>query len=478
MTLPEKFKERMIKIIGIDGANALFRAISESDAVKAFRINRIKTDIGAFEASEPEIDREKVTFPPDAYISREEYPGSLACHHSGAIYVQDISAMSTVYAVRLGEGDIVLDSCSAPGGKTTQLSAMVGESGIVVANEYEKKRCRILQSNVERMGCKNTVVCNLDTAVLAEKYPDTFDLVLCDAPCSGEGMFRKNPRAVEEWSEENVKMCAERQREILENVAKCVKRGGKLLYSTCTFSLEENEENVARFLDTHPDFSLADAEKELVLNTADGIMIDGCEYDMKKCRRIYPHTSRGEGQFIAVLRRNGNNAPDEPLQSGKKDKKQKNDSAHKKSRAELEAISAASKFLKENLTSEVQGELVLLGESVYISPRIALPPSAFAAGVCVGEVVKGRLAPHHQLFSAYGKSFKLKIELSGRSEQAKKYLLGEEIDCAGYLPPAASGWCAVMIDGACAGGGKVSGGRCKNHYPKGLRNKKDYSIEN
>lgn len=478
MNLPEKFKERMVKIIGVADAEALFSAISEGEAVKAFRINRIKTDIDAFEASEPEIDRERVAFPPDAYVSREEYPGSLACHHSGAIYVQDISAMSTVYAVKAGEGDCVLDSCSAPGGKTTQLAAMVGESGIVVANEYEKKRCRILQGNVERMGCKNTVVCNLDTAILAEKYPDTFDIVLCDAPCSGEGMFRKNPRAVEEWSEENVKMCAERQREILTNVAKCVKDGGSLLYSTCTFSLEENEENVAWFLDTHPDFYLADAEKELVRNTADGIMIENCRYDMKKCRRIYPHKSQGEGQFIAVLKKNENTAPDELSQSRKKDKKQKNDSAQKKSRAELDAISAANKFLKENLDCEVFGELVLLGEEVYISPRIALPPyNTFAAGVCVGEVVKGRLSPHHQLFSAYGTSFKLKLELSGRSEQAKRYLLGEEIDCTGYLPSDASGWCAVMIDGACVGGGKVSGGRCKNHYPKGLRNKKDYSTE-
>ena len=125
-----------------------------------------------------------------------------------------------------------------------------------------------------------------DTAVLAEVYPDKFDLVLCDAPCSGEGMFRKNERAVEEWSEENVKMCAERQREILSNVAKCVKKGGMLLYSTCTFATEENEENVAWFLDTHPDFALAEASDGLKNATADGLMLDGCKYDMKKCRRI------------------------------------------------------------------------------------------------------------------------------------------------------------------------------------------------
>ena len=199
MRLPDKFKERMLSLIGKEEAERLFAAIEDSHAVKAFRINPIKTDVESFEGAMPRIDRKKVDFPPNAYLTEEEFPGGLPEHHSGAIYMQDLSAMSTVHAADACEGMIVLDSCSAPGGKTTQLAAAVGESGIVVANEYEKKRARILQGNIERMGCKNTVVCNLDTAVLCEVYPEKFDLVLCDAPCSGEGMFRKNERAVEEW---------------------------------------------------------------------------------------------------------------------------------------------------------------------------------------------------------------------------------------------------------------------------------------
>ena len=318
MNIPESFKKRMIDILGADEAEKLFFSIENEDAVKAFRVNSIKTDIETFEASECQIDREMAEFPPDAYITREEYPGSLPCHHSGAIYMQDISAMSTVSATEIEEGAIILDSCSAPGGKTTQLAAAAGKSGIVVANEYDKKRCRILQGNVERMGATNTVVCNLDTAVLAELYPSLFDLVLCDAPCSGEGMFRKNVRAVEEWSEENVKMCAERQREILTNVAKCVKGGGRLLYSTCTFALDENEENVAWFLNTHKDFSLVPVSEGLKDHTSDGIMLDGCNIDMTMCRRIYPHRSRGEGQFIALFERS---VDAEISQNTKKDKK-------------------------------------------------------------------------------------------------------------------------------------------------------------
>ena len=349
MNIPESFKKRMINILGADEAGKLFFSIENEDAVKAFRVNRIKTDIEQFEAGQPQIDRQKADFPPDAYITREEYPGSLPCHHSGAIYMQDISAMSTVTATEVRAGALILDSCSAPGGKTTQLAAMAGESGIVVANEYDKKRCRILQGNVERMGATNTVVCNLDTAVLAQLYPALFDLVLCDAPCSGEGMFRKNARAVEEWSEENVKMCAERQREILTNVAKCVKAGGRLLYSTCTFALDENEENVAWFLNAHKDFKLVPVTEELRAHTSDGIMLDGYDIDMTMCRRIYPHLSSGEGQFIALFERSADAEVLEKPKKDRKDKRGKGADAPKKSRQELDAIETAKDFLEENM---------------------------------------------------------------------------------------------------------------------------------
>ena len=469
--LPEKFKERMIAILGEEGARPLFYAIENREPIKAFRVNGIKTDADSFERSCPRIDRERVDFPPNAYITREPFPGSLSCHHSGAIYMQDISAMSTVFAAEVKAGQLVLDSCSAPGGKTTQLAQMVGDQGIVVANEYDKKRCRILQGNVERLGCKSVVVCNLDTAVLAETYPATFDVVLCDAPCSGEGMFRKNERAVEEWSEENVLMCAERQREILANVAKCVKDGGKLIYSTCTFSLEEDEMNVRWFLDIHPEFELVDALEALRNHTSDGIPIEGCGYDMKKCRRIWPHTSDGEGQFIAVFEKRDSGIASVSAKS-RKDKKEKKQVEAKRSRFETETLDAAKSFLQDHLLKMPQGELVLLGEYVYLKPDIPLPPfGVFAAGVCIGELQKGRFVPHHQLFSAYGKDFRLKLVLSGKDEKAERYLRGEEIGCEGLAEGdgVQTGWASVLIDGCPVGGGKISGLVCKNHYPKGLR---------
>lgn len=474
--LPLEFKERMKRLLGSE-SEAFFAEIENREAVRAFRVNGIKLTPEQFEAAAPEIDRRAMSFPYGAYYTEEEYPGSLPCHHAGMIYMQDPSAMATVYAVNIPEGSKVLDSCSAPGGKTTQLAAFVGDTGIVVANEYEAKRCRILQSNVERMGCRNTVVVNLDTAVLAETYPEKFDVVLCDAPCSGEGMFRKNDRAIEEWSLDNVRMCAERQREILSNVVRCVAPGGRLIYSTCTFSLEENEMNVAWLLDSFADFSLVEVESGLKSVTSDGICLDGCEYDMTKARRFYPHISKGEGQFIAVFERAaGEVVEDHEPKSKKKDKKKKptSDSAR---REDALLLKTAEDFLRDNLCEGYENgakyELFALGGKVYLKPDIDLPKyGVFAAGVCVGEVIGKKFTPHHQLFSAFGTSFIRKVILKQSDPDTEAYLKGLEFDAKNICTFGKSdGWAAVIVDGCPLGGGKIVGEKCKNHYPKGLRNK-------
>ena len=476
--LPKEFKERMIVLLGKDESEKLFFAIENEPTVRSFRVNPIKITKEAFEESSTEIDRRAAIFPDGAYYTEEAFPGSLPCHHAGMIYMQDPSAMATVHAIKIDEGAKILDSCSAPGGKTTQLAAFVGESGIVVANEYDSKRCRILQSNVERMGCKNTVVVNHDTAVLAEIYPEKFDVVLCDAPCSGEGMFRKNERAVDEWSLDNVTMCADRQREILTNVAKCVAPNGRLIYSTCTFSLEENEMNVSWFLDSFEDFELVDVLPELKEITSDGIIFDGCRYDMTKTRRFYPHVSKGEGQFIAVLQRKSADASLEKADAGNSKKnKKKNQSAERLSREDAELLKMAEEFLSENLSkgfeNGVKYEIIALNGKAYLKPEINLPKyGVFAAGVCVGEAMGRKFAPHHQLFSAFGKSFKRRVFLKQNDKKTAEYLKGLEINVEGCVEcdGKSSGWAAVLIDNCPVGGGKISDGACKNHYPKGLRN--------
>ncbi len=474
--LPQRFKERMKSLMGQE-AEQLFDAIENGDAVRSFRVNLIKTTTEEFERSDPAISRKKLDFPPDSYATDEQFPSAYASHHSGAIYMQDPSAMATVFALDWHEGMRALDSCAAPGGKTTQIAHLVGQNGVVLANEYESKRARILQGNVERMGCKNVVVTNLDTAVIADKYAGEFDVVLCDAPCSGEGMFRKIPAAISEWSEDNVAMCAERQREILGNVAKCVAPQGFLLYSTCTFSLEENEKNVEWFLDTHPDFELVKVRENLEKHTSDGINFEGAKYDMKLTRRFYPHVSAGEGQFIALMKNNIQKMAefDEQNESKKRQKKSKRTRDERKTRptrTELDSIELARTFLEENLTEMPSGELVLLGSLVYLKPGIALPDySTVAAGVCVGEVRGNRIVPHHQLFSACGDSFSLKIKLDGDSKRVADYIRGMEIpceECMESIDGRKSGYAAVIVDGCALGGAKISSGMAKNHYPKGL----------
>ena len=473
--LPVEFKKRMTDLLG-DESQAFFEELEGGHAVRSFRINENKISCSDFEALDPQIDRKKASFPEGSYYTEEEFPGHLPCHHAGMIYMQDPSAMATVHAVKIEKGAAVLDSCSAPGGKTTQLSAMTGESGIVVANEYEAKRCRILLGNVERMGCRNTVVVNLDTSVIAETYPNKFDIVLCDAPCSGEGMFRKNSLAVNEWSLANVNMCAERQQEILTNVAKCVAPGGKLIYSTCTFSLEENEMNVKWFLDTHPDFELCEVEEELKKVTSDGICFEGCKYDMTKTRRFYPHKAKGEGQFIAVLARSGEANFEVEEKATRKDKKKKL-APQRQSREEIELLAAAREFLNENLKkgfeNGVEYKLHALNGKAYLGRDVALPPyGVFASGVCVGEMNGKRFLPHHQLFSAFGTEFLRRVELTESDGATEAYLKGMEIPVIGKVSAEgkAEGWAAVLVDGCALGGGKISSGVCKNHYPKGIRN--------
>jgi len=448
--LPEKFKERMKNILGDEYAD--FESALDEPNVRGVRVNTNKISVGDFLAS-TSLALDKIPYLKDGFIPyNADGIGRTAEHHSGMFYVQDPGAMATVGALDIQPGWHVLDACAAPGGKASQLASAVGEGGFLLANEFVPKRAKIIVGNLERLGIKNAIVTSLDTARLAEMFSAYFDLVLCDAPCSGEGMFRKYDEAVSEWSEENVRLCAERQSEILENCQGLIKTGGYLLYSTCTYSYEENEGVVKKFLESHPEFSLCEVKEELKSVTADGIN------GMTAARRFYPHRSRGEGQFIALL---------------KKDKKCNilptilyKESTKPLSKAD-EAVARA--FLKDNLSTAFSGRIISVGEqAAIVSHDVPLPPhSVFMAGVLLGEIKKGILFPHHQFFSAYGADMKRKVELKKGDARVEKYLRGEEID----TDIGENGWCSVTYEGVALGGGKISGGRVKNHYPKGLRNK-------
>ncbi len=453
--LPEKFVKRMEKMLG--GSFESFMSALGESSVRGIRVNETKISTEDFleitELSPTPLSYTKCGFIPKS----ADGIGSTPEHHAGMIYVQDPGAMATVNAVEIKPGWRVLDACAAPGGKSSQMASLIGEGGLLFANEYLPKRAKIIVGNLERLGVRNAVVTSLDTAELSRMFEGCFDLVLCDAPCSGEGMFRKYGEAVSEWSEENVRLCAERQGEILNNCAGTVRAGGYLLYSTCTYSYEENEETVARFLDSHAEFELCPVRAEVAAVTAPGIDAGG--YRMEAARRFYPHLAKGEGQFIALMKKR-ENADEKPTVLYK-------DASKAPSKEE---ISAVKKFFSENLGIPVPSRLIKQGEGIAAVPsELSLPArSVFMAGVMLGEVRKGNFFPHHQLFSAYGRDFIRRENLRRGDKRIEKYLRGEEIEaeaCDG-------GWCAVTYEGVPLGGGKASGGRIKNHYPKGLRNNK------
>ncbi len=452
----ETFLERMKNLLGESYAE--FEAALSEAPVRGVRANRIYLTpeelmaLGTLPLSPLEYTDEGFSLESEIAI------GKTPEHHSGMIYVQDPGAMSTLSAVDIPSGAFVLDTCAAPGGKASKLAEAVGHDGFLVANEYVPKRAKIMVSNLERLGVGNAMVTSFDTAELARYFDAAFDLVLCDAPCSGEGMFRKSQNALDDWSEENVRACARRQGEILDNIAGLVKGGGYLLYSTCTYSLEENEMTVDAFLERHPDYTLVPVKATLAKVTADGISFDGAQSsELHLCRRFYPHVSRGEGQFIALMQRGEISAKKQTIVY--------KDAAKPLSKDEKAAI---DEFMLKNLTGKPDARIVKHGENIVIIQHGCplLPKSVFMYGTLMGEVQKGVFKPAHHFFSVYGRDFKNKIELDASDPRLERYLSGEEID----VDSSVSGWCAVTYHGVPLGGGKASGGRLKNHYPKGLRN--------
>ena len=453
--LQKSFLDRMKTLLG-EEYDAFINAM-QSDPVRGLRVNKIKCDEG-YALSEGRFKLEKIPYVDNGYILCEgEGIGLTPEHHAGMIYMQDPGAMSALSAIDIKEGEWALDACAAPGGKSSQVAERIGDRGFLLSNEYVPKRAKIIVGNFERLGIKNAMVTSLDTAEFPKMFREVFDLIVCDAPCSGEGMFRKSDEALEDWSEENVKSCAERQLYILKNLIPALKAGGRLVYSTCTYSLEENEMTVAAIMEAHPELELIPAEKRLIPYTADGIDFDGRHPEMKLARRFYPHVSKGEGQFVAVMKKRENDEDRSTILY--------KDGATSPSKSEIQLV---EKFLKETFDVAPKGRFIKQGDFIsLVTHDLPIPQrSVFMPGVVIGEIQKNILKPHHQLFSAFGKDMKLKVNLTAGDARVEKYLRGEEIE----YPDIENGYCVITYRGAAVGGGKAVGGRIKNHYPKGLRN--------
>jgi len=438
MNLPTEFEKRMSLLLG-DEYPAFKRALTEGEATKGL-ITGIKAKKEVIEAT-----LSVKALPYGGYTFDFDGPGKHPLHHAGAFYVQDPSAIATGASIAPEAGWRVLDTCASPGGKSISYGSRIGDSGLLISNEISASRAKVLASNIERMGLKNTIVTNLPTDALGRMYRGYFDLVIADVPCSGEGMFRKYPEALSGWNPGMVDKCATLGKEILENVYDTVKGGGYLLFSTCTFSPKEDEEQIEAFLAGHPDFTLWELPEALKAVTAPGIGGIG--------RRFYPHISEGEGQYICLLKRTSTEEEDILFKNAGK----------APSPADMDILNA---FLRENTDIDPASLAVYACRDGLRALSDAHPMAekgVFAYGVNLGRVEKGIFHPHHQLFSAYGHRFRRKADLD--EAKARLYLTGNVVPY-----DIENGWCAVTYLGAALGGGKASGGIIKNHYPKGLRN--------
>jgi NOL1/NOP2/sun family putative RNA methylase len=454
--LNEKFKMRMSALLG-EEYEAFADALTK-EAVRGLRVNTLKTSIDKIEGSFSE-NLIPLPYASDGFIIKNSSGiGNTPEHHAGMIYIQDPGAMATANALDILPGWKVLDMCSAPGGKSGQAAAKIGDSGFLLSNEYVPKRAKTVVSNFERLGVKNAIVTSLDTIELPKLFSGIFDLVIADVPCSGEGMFRKSDEAVAEWSEENVSACAQRQRKIIKNAVSLVKPGGYLLYSTCTYSLEENEMIIDEFLSENADFELVPVKKALADATRPGITFDGAKSkNLHLARRFYPHVSEGEGQFMALMKRRENSEVSQTILY--------KDASKPLSKDENVAI---KRFFDTCLKHAPDGRITKVGDNIVIlSHGFPIPPkSVFSAGVLAGTVEKGLFFPSHQFFSAYGDLFLKRENLKSGDARITKYLRGEEIEAKEISD---GGFCVITYEGATLGGGKVSLGKIKNHYPKGLR---------
>ncbi len=427
--LPEKFIENMRKQLPEDEWEVFF-ATYENKPYKGVRLNPLKGERETLAALLPFLG-ERVAWEENGYYTTEEKLGATPFHAAGVFYSQEPSAMSAAPLLNVQAGERVLDLCSAPGGKGTQLACKMQGQGLIVLNEPIESRARILSQNVERLGIKNAVVTCAMPDKLAERFAGYFDKILVDAPCSGEGMFRKNAEeAIGEWSEENVALCAARQKGILAAATRMLKRGGRLVYSTCTFAPSEDEEQVQAYLLENPSMRLISKEK------------------------LYPHKVRGEGHFVALFERL-DDADEGVVRICKPVCSRTSESAYRA--FEREFFHAA---FAETL-HEVNGVLYALPQGVFDWKGVQV----LRVGVRLGEVKNGRFEPNHSLaMSVKAKECRRVFNLAGTDARLERYLRGETVD--GDLP---NGWCVVCVEGYPVGLGKAVNGVIKNHLPKALR---------
>jgi NOL1/NOP2/sun family putative RNA methylase len=506
LAIPPLFLENMRRLLG-EQADTFFASYLQP-ATAGLRVNTLKiapddlrlrlpyhlkslpwTQSG-FQLVEAAVDGSQ----PPSSSSTPASPGKHVYHAAGLYYLQEPSAMAVAELLNPGPGETVLDLCAAPGGKTTHLAALMDNQGVLVANETHPKRVWELAENLERWGAQNSIITNESPARLAERLSGYFDKILVDAPCSGEGMFRKSASARRDWSPEHTLYCAQRQTAILDSAAQMLKPGGLLAYSTCTFNPLENESTLAHFLKSHPDFEILpiDPIPGCTPGQPGWLPPEDCLPELAHALRIWPHLAPGEGHFMALLRRNSDR-PVTPVSLTRKSSAKTRRNARASSKqagGQLQPLMRQpsrnqwlpefQNFCQQNLPDSAlfsepdAGRLSLSGMYLYQLP--ANPPDltglkvihpgwwlgAFYSGA---ELSRQRFEPSHAL--ALGlrvEQARRCLDLPSGSPQVSAYLRGETIAWQ-----AEAGWVLLAVDGFPLGWGKSGSGQIKNFYPRGLR---------
>ncbi len=439
----EEYLNRM-KTILKDKYELYIKALEE-EPLRSIRLNNIDYEIFT---QNIDISLEKIPYDKDGYyLNNDKKYGNHPYHHLGAFYFQEPSAMMPVNLYDFKGDELVLDLCASPGGKSSQIARRI-PNGILVSNEIDSTRSNILFQNLERMSFSNVYITNNSSLDLANTFPNTFDVILVDAPCSGEGMMRKDSVARDMWSKENVDLCAKRDIEIINNANKMLKSGGKLIYSTCTFSKEEDCDIVNYIISLG--YKLLPIKEELYKYGEPGFL--------DNTLRVYPF-NKGEGQFMAIL-----------------EKTSENSGSFKRFKKTIDKdIQIVNKFIEDTTTLKTKDLNIVKYKNRYYISVLDVDNKKLNVknlGVELGEVVKNRFEPYHHFYKVLGKYFKNKLELSILDSRVDHYLKGEEI--VAEMP---NGYGVFIIDNNVLGGFKASNNHLKNHYPKGLRNSKLYYEE-
>lgn len=452
--LPEAFQEKMQGLLGSE--YEAFAAGYEKERQYGLRRNLLKGPEEEFIKAMP-FPLEKISWAREGYYYDAAYrPGRHVLHEAGAYYIQEPSAMAVVEVLSPEPGERILDLCAAPGGKSTQIAGRMQGRGLLVANEVAGERARVLSQNVERMGVVNCVVCSEKPERMAALFPAFFDRVLVDAPCSGEGMFRKDAAAAGEWSPGTVEMCVKRQALILDEADRMIKPGGVLIYSTCTFSPEENEGTISAFLRNHEEYDIEETAFEGVFSPGRADWVEAPGAGIGHTLRLWPHLIRGEGHYVARLRKRGKLLR-ENRQGSAEDKK---------------LCKLVGAFLREELgvdevwMADHPGRIMRFGDQIYLVPEEMISLAGVKVlrpGLHLLTEKKNRFEPAHALARTLaGRDTKRRRELT--QAEAAAYLRGESLRCGEE-----KGWTVLFYEGYPLGFGKASGGQMKNHCPKGLR---------